>query len=359
MIIHFPNWNVNVYQSEASLTDYEFSVVNFCRSWLLGLDHFEVKTSGSTGAPKPIVISRLQALSSAAMTEKALGLQKGWNALLCLDPNTIAGKMMMVRAMQTGMNLFAVPPSNNPLAQLPVNTLIEFVAMVPLQIQHLLNESIDLKTIGLKAILLGGAPISDDLIEKIQLLPMPTYSSYGMTETVSHIALRLLNTDKKQQAYHVLPQIEIKKDHRDCLCVRGDVTLQQWVVTNDIVEILDERQFIVKGRADLTINSGGVKIQLEEVEKIANQYFKNNSLFNRFFAWGIADALTDKKLVLVVESEVWEEQLQTRVLMELKEKYPKYKAPKKLLFVSKFIETPSQKVDKINTMAAILLPYNL
>ena len=359
MIIHFPNRSVDVMDSDLTLTDFESSIIYFCSNWLSGQEEFNVNTSGSTGIPKTISISRVQAIASASITELALGLLPHWNALLCLAPNTIAGKMMMVRAMHTGMNLYVVEPSHDPFAGLPNNTKIDFVAMVPLQLQYLIDQKVDLRPYSLKKILLGGAPVSDYLLSEIQQLPTPVYSSYGMTETVSHIALRLLNTDKKQYAYHTLPNIEIQKDERDCLCIKGEITQQKWIVTNDIVEFLGEGKFIIKGRADDIINSGGVKIQLQEVEALISNYFRAHHITSRFFAWGLPDKLTDKKLVLVIESKPWSSAMQMNVLNNLKTKSAKFKSPKEILFLDRFIYTPSQKIDRLKSVATIAIPRNL
>lgn len=355
MIIHFQNSDFDIHLDNSEILQcYERNIVEFCKNWIDGCVSFEIQTSGSTGIPKKIVISRSQALASVAMTKAALGLQAGWNTLLCLDSETIAGRMMLIRAMEIGMSLHVLPPSSNPFAQLSPTLFLDFVAMVPLQISTILSEKIFNKQLNqCKVILLGGAAISETLNEQIQLLKVPVYSAYGMTETVSHIALQLLNTNRKQSTYQKIPAIEIKKDHRNCLCIKGAVTAQEWVITNDVVEILEDGYFNIKGRIDNIINSGGIKIQLEEIEKIISNYFNINHISNRFFATAIPHETLGEELILIIEDNEWKVDMQDELLSFLKEHCPKYKAPKKVFFAPKFKETLSQKIDRKATLKSV------
>lgn len=360
MIIHFQKYDFNIFlESTDILESYERRIVEFCKNWIDGISNFEVQTSGSTGIPKKIIISRAQALASVSMTKAALGLQAGWDTLLCLDSETIAGRMMLIRAMEIGMNLHVVPPSSNPFAQVSPTASIDFVAMVPLQIATIISKKYNHLLNQCKVILLGGTGIADTLIEQILQLTIPVYSAYGMTETVSHIALQLLNTERKQTTYQKLPSIEIKKDTRSCLCVRGAVTAQEWVVTNDVVELLEDGYFIIKGRIDNIINSGGIKIQLEEVEKFVFNYFNISLISNRFFASAIPEESLGEELILVIEDHKWTDEMQVELLTYLKENCPKYKAPKKLFFAPKFKETLSQKIDKKATLKSAVANLNL
>lgn len=335
------------------LTTAQQNIVIFCRNWLNNTSGFEVKTSGSTGLPKTIFISRQQALSSVALTKSALRLQTGWHSLVCLNTDTIAGKMMLIRSLEIGMNIHVVKPSNNPFKEIKIGTIIDFVSLVPLQLSQILQDGYLNELNQTKAILVGGASIGASLENKIQSITTSVYSSYGMTETVSHIALRLINTVNKQTNYRKLPSIEIEKDDRDCLCIKGTVTNNQWIKTNDVVELLPNGYFKILGRIDNVVNSGGVKIQLEAIEQIIADYFTEQEITNNFFLTSIPHTTLGSQLVIVMEGEEYNKENKEELLKLLQEQCPKYKAPKLLFFVKHFLLTKSQKVDRIATRELI------
>ena len=335
------------------LTQVQQNIVIFCRNWLNNTSGFEVKTSGSTGEPKTIFINRKQALASVAMTQAALGLREGWHSLVCLDTETIAGKMMLIRSLEIGMNMHIVSPTSNPFKQFNKFTQIDFVAMVPLQIAQIIADGDLEKLNSARAILVGGTSIGKGLEQQMQSITCPIYNSYGMTETVSHIALRLMNTLQKQLAYQKLENIEIAKDARECLSIKGTVTNNEWLETNDVVELLPNGYFQILGRIDNVVNSGGVKIQLEAIEKLIADFFYRQTISNKFFLTSLPNPTLGLQLVLVMEGEVWIKEKQNELLNSLHQLCPKYKAPKLVFFVKHFLETKSQKIDRIATRKLI------
>ncbi len=219
-----------------------------------------VQTSGSTGTPKQICVEKSQMVASAERTCRALNLRAGDVALLCLPLKYIAGKMMVVRALVADLQLVEIEPSGHPLADVPAGTRIDFAAMTPMQIFNTLSvpaEKEKLKSI--KKIIIGGAAIDEKMEAELRAFPNEIYSTYGMTETLSHIALRRISGNT-ERGYRVLPRIKIARGNDDCLVIND--TLK----TNDIVEILDDGSFLILGRKDNVVNSGGIKIQLEQVE---------------------------------------------------------------------------------------------
>ena len=219
-----------------------------------------VQTSGSTGTPKQICVEKSQMVASAERTCRALNLRAGDVALLCLPLKYIAGKMMVVRALVADLQLVEIEPSGHPLADVPAGTRIDFAAMTPMQIFNTLSvpaEKEKLKSI--KKIIIGGAAIDEKMEAELRAFPNEIYSTYGMTETLSHIALRRISGNA-ERGYRVLPRIKIARGNDDCLVIND--TLK----TNDIVEILDDGSFLILGRKDNVVNSGGIKIQLEQVE---------------------------------------------------------------------------------------------
>src|SRR5260221_617468 len=251
-------------------TEFEKSILAFCRDWLQGNDYFILSTSGSTGVPKQITLRGEQMEASARLTSAALGLQSGYNALLCLDTRYIAGQMMLVRSLIAGMNIVAVEPSSNPFETIRPDLRIDFAAIVPYQLQNILDSASGKNTLNkLKAVLVGGAPVSTKVKALLHPLQCPVYSSYGMTETISHIALQALNGPAAKDYFEVLPGISIERDARGCLTIAADYLGKDKIITNDLVEILGQRHFLWLGRWDRVINTSGVKVI---PEKIAKEY---------------------------------------------------------------------------------------
>ncbi|MFN4144192.1 MAG: AMP-binding protein [Runella sp.] len=321
----------------------------FCKEWTEGKSQFLLHTSGSTGTPKPITISRQQMLASIRATQKALHLANGQTALVCLNVAYIAGTMMLARGMQIGLTMYVVPPSADPLQNLPDDISIDFMAVVPLQLQNMIDKGYHRRLDMMQSIIVGGAAVSDSLMEALQALKVPIYSTYGMTETASHIALRQLNGPTKSDFYEVLEGIQVATDSKGCLRICGDVTANQWVQTNDLLRFIDERHFEVLGRTDNIINSGGVKIQLEKVERALTPLLPSSQ---RFFAFGLSDEVLGQKLILVLEGKQpfdFEE-----IKQSLGNSLTRYEIPKEVFFIEKFTETPTGKIDKYATVSRLL-----
>ena len=180
------------------------------------------------------------------------------------------------------------------------------------------------------------------------------YSTYGMTETVSHIAIRRLNGENKSGNFQVLEGVTIGVDERNCLNIIADASNNELIQTNDIVEIINEKEFKLIGRFDNIINSGGVKIQLEKVEKIVEEFIQNS----RFFAYGINDLALGQKLILVIEADFFSEEDKFDVLQKLRENLSKYEIPKQIFTINTFSETPTDKIDKKATIKRLNLQGN-
>tara|TARA_R110001599_G_scaffold170952_1_gene361346 strand:- start:14040 stop:15107 length:1068 start_codon:yes stop_codon:yes gene_type:complete len=251
---------------EPSHDESYISAAKFINEWRTGKESFAQNTSGSTGKPKTIYISRSQMIASAKRTAKALNLDKNISALLCINPEFIGGKMMLVRAMELEWNLTLVPPNSNPEEHLEDDAKFSFVALVPLQLERMMTTKKGRKQLdNIETIIVGGAPISSQLEADIQSLSTQVFSTYGMTETVSHIALKAMNGSHRSDFFKVLDGISVEIDERDCLRIKGDVTLNQCIQTNDVVELCGS-EFKWLGRADFVINSGGIKIHLDQLE---------------------------------------------------------------------------------------------
>lgn len=335
---------INSTQSLNPTSEFEKNAFEFIQQWQKGQQSFELNTSGSTGTPKPIVIHRDQMIASANATIKALALKTDENALLCMNSAFIGGKMMIVRALIHKMNLVLVEPVGDPLNELTDE--VQFTAMVPLQVYNSLqNEGSYEKLMKFRTLLIGGGAVDRRLQDKIQKLETKVYSSYGMTETVSHIALKQLNGIEKDKSFRVLDGIKINTDDRDCLIINGSVTRNKDITTNDIVEIKGHNSFEWIGRADNVINTGGIKIQSEVLEAKIQSLLTKKGLNNAFFVIGKSDEKLGQRIELFIEAD--------KVIEGIKETLEaglnKFERPKQINYREQFALTPTGKIDKIRT----------
>jgi len=231
--------NGKKFDSESSLFTFAKSISEevflFLNDWLSDAEKISVKTSGSTGNPKVIDIKKVHMINSAKATGRFLNLKENTSALLCLSPEFIAGKMMLVRALILGWHLDITTTSSHPLEGNSEN--YDFCAMVPLQAQKSLS-----KLNQIKILIIGGASINDELQRELQKLKTRVFATYGMTETITHIALKRLN-GTIENSYKVLTNILIKKDKRDCLVIEAPDISDNVIITNDLVKIIDKTHF--------------------------------------------------------------------------------------------------------------------
>ena len=346
-------WQTNpelIKQQARPANPYFQKAYDFMNEWTSGREEFDLQTSGSTGTPKTITVTRHQLSSSAAMTGEALNLGKGTKALVCLNVSYVAGLMMLVRGMELGWEMAIVEPSSNPLLNFKNELHFDFVAMVPMQfISCLENEETKSKVNNLGKILLGGAPVSISLLRLMAHLKVPIYQSYGMTETVSHVALRKLNCPHPEENYTILPGVKLGKDERGCLFVSGPMTNGEIVQTNDLINIVSENTFTWLGRIDNVINSGGVKIILDRVDELIAAVFYDLKYSVAFFTWYQNDGKLGQKLILVIEEK--DQKLSVEMLLEeIRKKVSVYEIPKHVYFAKQFIKTETDKIDKRRTV---------
>ncbi len=317
---------------------------DFCREWLSAKNEFVIYTSGSTGKPKAISLSRQQMQTSARLTAQALNLEENDTALVCLSADYIAGRMMLVRGLELGLYLYLVKPSGNPTEGLPEGVKIDFTALVPLQMQRVLEDGKTDFFVGGKAIILGGAPVSLPLEERLQTLNCPAWATYGMTETVTHIALRKLNGTERSPYFKALPEVKLSTDERGCLQITAPTTKHKTLTTNDHVDLRSETEFEWLGRADFVINSGGVKVQPEKIETITARWLFAQNLDLCVCALGIPDERLGQKVILVLETPSLEKKAHLENF--LRDHLSRYEVPKEIHLVQEFPETKTQKVDR-------------
>ena len=313
---------------------YERNAGDFLLDWLDDKDYLTVKSSGSTGTPKVIRIHKQAMVNSSIATGNYFKMEPGNTALHCLPTNYIAGKMMLVRAMILGLEIDLVEPTSLPIFD--DHKHYDFCAMIPMQIQSSLNRLQNIETI-----IVGGAPISQSLIDKLQSLKTKVYATYGMTETVSHIAIKPLNVKSKSTHYKILEDIEISQDDRNCLVVKAPKLSDDIIVTNDIVKLHSKTEFEFVGRYDNMINSGSIKIFPELVEAKLRDKIKE-----RFIIASEPDPLLGEKVIMIIEGTKDTTNVSTFEDLDF------YEVPKKVYTVEKFALI-NDKIQRSKTLELI------
>ena len=247
------------------------------------MPYVEVKTSGSTGVPKRMRVEKCRMMNSARITCDFLGLKKGDTALLCMSTDYIAGKMMVVRAIERGLRLITVEPSGHPLAmQKGLPSCIDFAAMVPLQVYNSLQVPEERERLrNIRHLIIGGGAIDEGLQAALRDFPNAVWSTYGMTETLSHIALRRLNGVDATDWYTSFEGVTLSQTEDGCLVIDAPAVHDGKLVTNDIAELRADGSFRILGRKDNVICSGGIKIQMEEVERLLHPHLSIPYLITR------------------------------------------------------------------------------
>lgn len=304
--------------------DFERITGEFILNWF-NIDSFiTVSTSGTTGEPKIIKIDKKAMIFSSLATADFFDLKPGYRVLNCLSTNYIAGKMMLIRSIVLGFEMDFVEPTSNPLRN--NSKEYDFVAMVPLQAEESIHELINVKKL-----IIGGAKINENLRNHLLELPTLVYETYGMTETITHIAAKKIS----DKYFSVFPNVTISTDNRNCLVIDVPKISSATITTNDVVEIISNSEFELLGRIDNVINSGGVKLFPEQIEmKVAHK------IQRRLFVIGMPDDKYGEKLALIIEGEpmVVEDYLFNDLLP--------YEKPKNIYFIARFLETKSGKIKR-------------
>lgn len=307
----------------------KFEASGFILEWLNDSSHITAHTSGSTGRPKQILLNKENVRNSAQATIEIFELNPGSTALLCMSTQYIGGKMMMARAMVGGWSIDVVPPSKNPLEA--VHNSYDFTAMVPYQLFHSIDH-LDKA----KKIIIGGGIVSTELENRLQKCESTVFATYGMTETISHIAVRAINGSGRSEIYQALPGVRLRQDNDDCLIITAPKISDVPIETNDVVRLISDREFIYLGRLDNVINSGGVKIYPESLEKKLS-----NKIGIPFFIASEKDPALGERVILIVESTE-----STSSIEESFNALHPFERPKKIYSLPTFIYTETGKIKR-------------
>lgn len=305
----------------------------FLKLWDQGQDIFEVFTSGSTGEPKAIHLHRRAMESSATITGKFLGITSEDSIHCCLPADKTGGFMQLVRSRVWNIPVKVTEAERNPLLNGVKGNII---SLTPMQLHAVLENKVSANNLNLyRIVLIGGGDMNEET-EKLLVDFQPVfYHTYGMTETCSHIAMRKCNSEKY---FRALPGIETGLNESGCLTIRGSVTNGQWIETNDLAEIHDDG-FLIMGRADQMINSGGIKIQPESVEKFLCDTL--NLPENSIMLAGLPDKVYGQLPVLFVNKKMVSNPL------DLDFDFPvKYSKPRAVYYLDELVYTSTGKLNR-------------
>jgi len=316
----------------------EIAIGKFILEWLDENDFITVKTSGSTGIPKEIKLQKKYVSNSAIATITYFDLKENTKALLCLSSEYIAGKMMLVRAMIIGWDLYTTSPEKNPLEN--SDKIFDFTAMVPYQVFHSLS---DLHKV--KKLIVGGGAVSSELEQQLQKVNTRVFATYGMTETISHIAVRPLNGKEKSAVFAALPKVDFSQTEEGCLQIHAPEISEETVVTNDVVELISPTSFKFLGRIDNVINTGGVKVHPEVVEEKLSHHLKQP-----FFIASEKDDALGERVILIIE---YKKQLKIEDFSEVFKTLSAYEKPKKIYTIPQFIYTETGKIKRAEILKNI------
>ena len=352
--IHFTFEDV-VNGKQNGFSTFEKEFIQFIRKWWTGESSYFFHTSGSTGKPKLIKATRHQLLQSAALTQQFFNYQPTGTSLIVLPIQYIAAKMQVVRAWRSGMKIMAFEPSANPFLPLDPMSPFETTSLVPYQLETILSSPVAGILNNFKNILVGGAPIHPTLSLKLKDIKAHVYGTFGMTETFSQIALRKLNGDNADEIFTTLPGIVIEEDKRGCLSIHAPF-LKNPLHTHDLIEKVSDQRFIWKGRIDHVINSGGIKISPEKIERDLRKQQLDSIKERNFLIGPMPDKKLGQKVVMIIEGipiENIEE-----ISQKLGEILSPHERPREILFLENFFYTPSGKVNRKKTFKKIF-PANL
>ncbi len=318
------------------IAPWEQTLYRFILEWLNDSPVVMVQTSGSTGTPKSMKIAKSAMLHSAFNTLQFFNLQPEQSALLCLPCQYIAGKMMVVRAFAGGLNLIPAPVSGTPLTDL--EQPVDFAALTPMQMSNQLQKDAT-KTSLLRTVILGGSTTNEELENMLRDQNFDAWETYGMTETLSHIALRSINGSDRKEYFTPLPGIKINIDKRNCLVIDAPGITDTPLISNDIAEIREDGKFRILGRIDNIINSGGIKIIPEKIEKKLTEIVSSP-----FFVTALPHPRLGQQLVLVLQELHGDE----NALMEkIRNILPRHQVPKKIILRNPLPRTENGKIKRI------------
>jgi O-succinylbenzoic acid--CoA ligase len=314
--------------------EWERQVGDFLLNWMDDFSYHTVFSSGSTGIPKEYRLEKQHMINSARLTGERFKLHADIEVLGCLPLSYIAGKLMLVRAIELGWHIDLVAPSKNPLEK--VIKRYDFTALTAYQVKH----SLEFLYKSRKTII-GGGPVDEALVESLKGRHTRAYHTYGMTETSTHVGVRELYPTY-QEYFTSLPGIKVRLNSADCLIVEAPDLINEPIVSNDLAIVKNDKTFKILGRTDNVIITGGINIHPETLENKLSKHIEP-----RFFISSESEKALGQQVIIYVEGD--EMELDSAFM---KAKLDRFEKPRRIIFVTEFTETHTSKIDKKVIIAA-------
>lgn len=313
---------------------YEKQIGDFLLNWLDNFSYHTVFSSGSTGTPREYRLDKQHMINSARMTGERFHLPAESEVINCLPLSYVAGKLMLVRAIELGWHIDLVRPSRNPLEKAAKR--YDFTALTAYQVKHSLKHLYKSRKI-----IIGGGPVDEAIVDNLQGSHTQAFHTYGMTETSTHVGVRELYP-KYEEYFTALPGVKVRLNGADCLVVDAPDLISEPIVTNDLAKVEDEKRFKILGRADNVIITGGIKIHPESLENKLSKYIDS-----RFFVTSEPEKDLGRQVVIYVEGDGVD--LDSAFA---KAKLDRYEKPRRIIFVKEFVETHTGKIDRKDIIKA-------
>lgn len=317
--------------SREDLEDWQSDILNIILDFNAN-NEFIIPSSGTTGDSKEIVVKKQHLLASAKKTNDFFKLKSGDHSLLLMNPKYIGGRMMIIRAIERNLKLSVLKPSNKALHF--ADETYDFCAMVPMQVSESIKHFPDALN-KINHLIIGGGKVDSELLEKLKSYSTKTYSTFGMTETLSHVAIKELSPVYSNK-FTVLKGVQISSSE-DCLVIHSPEIGISNLLTKDVVEI-EGNQFKWLGRKDNMINSGGVKIFPELIENKLSKHISED-----FFITSKKDVKFGEILILIIESK-------STFDFNFETVLDKYETPKEVYFIDSFDRTETGKIKRNQTL---------
>lgn len=337
---------LNIIEGEQPFSN---DLLSFLIEWFNDSPYIQVQTSGSTGVPKLIEVEKARMLQSAKMTCNFLGLKQGDSALLCMNLKYIGAKMVVVRSLFAGLNLIPIEASGYPLKEIDPTV---FAAMTPMQVYNSLQDDEQREKLkNIRQLIIGGGAVDANLSYVLKNFPHAVWSTYGMTETLSHIALRRISGENASEWYTPFEGVSVSLSENQTLRIEAPLITEEILMTNDVAEINEQGQFRILGRSNNVINSGGIKIQIEEVEQLLSQ-----SISSEYMITSAPDPKFGEAVVLLVKKGRYTEVQLYSICEQL---LPHYWVPKAIFILESLPYTETNKPNRAQAklMAVKLYQY--
>jgi O-succinylbenzoic acid--CoA ligase len=335
--------------SNTSVPEWERKIFQFISNWIGPELTVSVTTSGSTGIPRKIDMPKILMRKSARLTGRTFNIAAKQRALCCLPVDYIAGKMMIVRALELGMDLTLAEPSLDLQIMVPEDS-IHLAAMVPMQLHSSLDKKNGLNVLNtIKTLLLGGGTVSLRIRRALDGVRCAIFQTYGMTETVSHVAIRRLNGPDKTEEYKALKGIHFATTADNRLIINAPHLEIDSMETTDLVHLISPTRFKWLGRADNIINTGGIKIIPEVIEEKLEQILIGKS----YFIGSLPNEKLGEVAVLVIKDKIWTERRIAHLDEQINNVLGSYEKPRRTFFLKEFLLTPTGKIHRTNTLDAL------